>query len=116
MIQPNIIYEQPKSILKKPIKPNDPNDPFSNQCLCEKCFTKPCKPEDLKKENCYTNLCEWCDFYVYCNGNTREDSLCYCIMCFPIIFPIKVIFCLPCACYNQCRNCCNNTDKKNYLC
>lgn len=111
-----IIIEQPKSILKHPSNPEDPNSPFSNQCLCEKYCTKSCRSDNPKKENCYTTFGEWCDFYVYCNNNKREDPLCYSILCFPIVFPIKVFLCLPCTCYNECRNCCNKTEKKNYLC
>ncbi len=109
--QSYVITEQPKSILKKT---TNIDDRFSHQCLCEKCLFSKCKhPEH---DNCYITFYEWCDFYVYCSGSRTEDPCCYSTMCFPIIFPTKVIFCLPCTCYNEFRNCCNKTDKKNYLC
>ena len=108
-----IITEQPKSILKKQI---DQTDVYSHQCLCEQYCTKPCKNSNPKIENCYSNCYDWCDFYIYCYHTRTENPMCFSVLCFPIVFPIKVIFCLPCACYNECRNCCNKTDKKNYLC
>ncbi len=106
-----IVSEQPKSILKKT---TDIDDRFSHQCLCEKCLFSKCK--NPEHDNCYITFKEWCDFYVYCSGSGSEDPCCYSTMCFPIVFPMKVIFCLPCTCYNEFRNCCNKTDKKNYLC
>ena len=112
--EPTFITEQPKSILKHPSNPEDPNSPFSNQCLCEKCLFSKCKHQE--HDNCYPSLYEWCDFYVYCSGPGSEDPCCYSMMCFPIVFPMKVIVCLPCTCYNEFRNCCNKTDKKNYMC
>ena len=112
---PYVITEQPsnipKSILKKP---TDTDDKYSHQCLCEKCLTSTCKQQH--HENCYSSLYEWCDFYVYCYHTKSEDPLCFSCLCFPIVFPLKVIFCLPCTCYNECRNCCNKTENKNYLC
>jgi hypothetical protein len=84
------------------------NNNDNNKCLCEK------KLFGNTDKHCNRSLKEWCDFRVYCYAN--EDYYCYTILCFPITFTFKSIFTLPCACYNECRNGCNKTKNKNYIC
>ncbi len=86
------------------------NDSHNHKCLCEK------KLFGNTDKHCDRSLKEWCDFRVYCSGNHNEDYFCYTVLCFPITFIFKFIFTLPCACYNECRNCCNKTKNKNYIC
>ena len=88
---------------------NQPDNINQNdyKCLCEK------KLFNNTDTHCPRSLKEWCDFKMYCNNQVSE---CYTILCFPISFTLKFILTLPCATYNECRNCCNKTKNKNYIC
>jgi hypothetical protein len=100
--QPSAIYsytEDDKTIKK------------SHKCGCERCLfgeeDKQCYPNGIK---------DWCDFRMYLGyGNDDGCGTCAC-MCFPIVFPIKLVFCFPCATYNSCRNKCKDTEDLNYIC
>ncbi len=82
----------------------------SHKCGCERCLFS-----EKKSVWCPTGVREWCDFRVHVNG-THDDCGTCTIMCFPIVGSIKLVFCLPCASYNSCRNKCNGTKDLNYIC
>ena len=93
---------------------------FSTHCNCEYCKHRNMCEKILGNMCGNTNMCipslkDWLDFRVYCKAVTNDDGCCYGLMCFPITFPMKTVFCLPCAAYNDCRNRCNGTTNQQYL-
>ncbi len=88
-------------------------DDDNHKCYCEKKICG-CKSDEYY---CCVSMNEWFEaFITYPNGykSTNDDCVCTCICC-PFKLPILLLF-LPCTFYNVCRNKCNNTNKKNYLC
>ncbi len=61
------------------------------------------------------NCKEWCDFFET-NDNTNNHSTCCTIMCFPIKFPINLLFCSSCTLFNIFCNKYHKTTDKSYLC
>ncbi len=82
----------------------------SHKCGCERCLFG-----EENKGCCPASIGEWCDFRIYVNGSGNGCGTCA-FICFPIVFPTKLLFCLPCAGYNSCRNKCNGTKDLNYIC
>jgi hypothetical protein len=89
---------------------NDKSVKPGHKCGCERCLFG---SED--KQFFPTGIGKWCDFRIYVG---RQDDGCgtCAFICFPIVFPVKFLFCFPCASYNSCRNRCNGTGDKNYTC
>jgi hypothetical protein len=81
----------------------------NHKCYCEKCL---CKTE---KDWCFININEWLAMFETKISSSDDGYGSCCIICCPIKFTI-FSFCLPCTFYNICRNKCNKTNNKNYLC
>jgi hypothetical protein len=105
-----IVSEQPSAIYSYT---EDKTQKKSHKCACEKFLFK---EEDPDNSCCPTGIKDWCDFRVYI-GYGNDDGCGTCaFVCFPVVFPFKLLFCFPCASYNSCRNKCNDTDDLNYIC
>jgi hypothetical protein len=83
----------------------------SHKCGCEKCLFG---ENNADAGLCPTGIGKWCDFRIYVNGSGDGCGTCS-IICFPIVFPTKLLLCFPCASYNSCRNKCNGTKDLNYI-
>ena len=103
-----IISKQPESIYSYK---DDKTQKKSHKCGCERCLFG-----EKDKQCCPTGIGNWCDFRMYLGyGNDDGYGTCACV-CFPIVFPLKLVFCFPCASYNSCRNKCKNTNDLNFIC
>jgi hypothetical protein len=83
----------------------------SHKCGCERCLFG-----DEDKECCPTGVGKWCDFRIYLQGGQDDGCGTCAFLCFPIVFPVKLLFCFPCASYNSFRNKCRMTKDMNYIC
>jgi hypothetical protein len=81
----------------------------SHKCCCEKFLCKTDKPW------CCINMYDWLDVFQTKINSWDDGYGCCCVICCPVKFPFLLLF-LPCTFYNICRNKCNNTTNKNYLC
>ena len=61
------------------------------------------------------NCKEWCEC-LNTNDTTQHHSIGCTIFCFPIKFPINLLFCGPCTIFNILCNKYHNTKDKSYMC
>ena len=104
-----IVTKQPTSVYS--YTQNDKTVKKSHKCRCEICLFG---TED--KEFYPTSISQWCDFRMYLGYGNEDGCGTFACMCFPIVFPVKFLCCFSCASYNSCRNRCNGTKDKNYIC
>jgi hypothetical protein len=83
----------------------------SHKCGCERCLF--CSED---RQFFPTGIGKWCDFRIYVGGGQDNGYGTCAVVCFPIVFPLKFLFCFPCASYNSCRNKYKGTNDKNYTC
>lgn len=101
--------------------PGSLNHVASPKCTCDYCKHRNSCEKILgnccgNTNMCFPSLKEWANFRMYCRGVSDDDGCCFGFMCFPITCPVKTVFCLPCAAYNDCRNRCNKTTNQQYMC
>ena len=72
------------------------------------------EPYNDNSLNIPVNCNQWVE-NLETNDNLNKNDFCCTILCCPIKFPLLLLF-LPCTFYNICRNKCNKTENKNYLC
>lgn len=104
-IQPSSVYSYNDSKYDKTVK-------YSHKCRCERCLFG----KNENKECCPRGISDWCDFRMYVGGGQDDGCGTCTVLCFPINFAVKLLFCFPCASYNSFRNWCNNTKNLNYIC
>jgi hypothetical protein len=89
-------------------------------CMCERGLKKTmnyiiCMPDGVNEEGTFgTSLRDFCYFRVNCHDD--DDGICMGILCFPVVFPLKLVCQAPCIGYNMSRNKCNGTTGLEYVC